>query len=86
MANTAMIHARTDQKLKADVEGILKTLGLSTSEAINIFFSQIRLSKGIPFDVRIPNKTTRETIKKAKEGKELHRYDSVDDFFDKMDL
>jgi antitoxin component of RelBE/YafQ-DinJ toxin-antitoxin module len=33
MAKTAMINARTEQELKTEVEGILKTLGMSTAEA-----------------------------------------------------
>jgi len=84
MAKTAMIVARTTPDLKTEAEKILKKLGLSTTEAINIFLSQIRLRQGLPFDVKIPNKTTRETFKKSDEGKELKTYNSVDDFFKKM--
>ena len=84
MAKTAMIVARTTPDLKTGAEKILKKLGLSTTEAINIFLSQIRLRQGLPFDVKIPNKTTRETFKKSDEGKELNTYNSVDDFFKKM--
>jgi DNA-damage-inducible protein J len=40
MARTAMINARTESELMEEVEGILKSLGLSTTEAINIFFRQ----------------------------------------------
>ena len=55
MAKTTTIRARTSPQLKEEVEGILKQLGLNTTEAINIFFSQIRLRHGLPFEVRIPN-------------------------------
>ena len=48
MAKTAMIVARTEPALKADAEKVLKKLGLSTTEAINLFLSQIRLHKGLP--------------------------------------
>ena len=84
MAKTAMIRARTTPGLKSDVEGILKRLGLNTTEAINLFFSQVKLHRGLPFEVRIPNKTTRETLKKADKGKELNTYKGVDEFFEKM--
>ena len=56
MARSAMINARTERELKEEVEGILKSLGLSTTEAINIFFRQVKLRRGLPFPVEIPNK------------------------------
>ncbi len=86
MAKTAMIMARTTPDLKKDVEKILKKLGISTTEAINIFLSQIRLRQGLPFDVKIPNKTTRETFKKTDEGKELVKCKDADDMFKKLEI
>ena len=71
MAKTAMIMARIEPDLKTDAEKILKKLGLSTTEAINLFLSQIRLHKGLPFEVKIPNKTTLETFKKPMQAKSL---------------
>jgi DNA-damage-inducible protein J len=64
MSKTAVIHARTDRDLKLEVENILKTLGLSTTAAINIFFNQIRLRKALPFPVDIPNTKTKKTGKR----------------------
>lgn len=84
MAKTAMITARVEPELKANAEKILKRLGISTTEAISLFLSQIRLQKGLPFEVKIPNKTTLETFRKTDEGKELNEYKSVDDFVKKM--
>jgi len=86
MAKTAMIMARTEPDLKSDAEKILKKLGLSTTEAINLFLSQIRLHKGLPFDVKIPNKTTRETFKKTDEGKELVKSKNADDMFNRLGI
>jgi len=86
MAKTAMIMARTTPDLKKDVEKILKKLGMSTTEAINIFLSQIRLLQGLPFDVKIPNKTTRETFRKTDEGKELVKCKDADDMFKKLGI
>lgn len=54
MARTAMIHARTDVNLKTEAETILKSLGLSYTEAINLFLNQVRMRKGLPFAVEIP--------------------------------
>lgn len=38
MAKTAMIRARINPELKKDVENIFNVLGLSTTEAINLFY------------------------------------------------
>lgn len=58
MAKTAMINARTERELKEEVADILEALGLSTTEAINIFFRQVKLRRGLPFPVEIPNEGT----------------------------
>jgi DNA-damage-inducible protein J len=58
MAKNATIRARIDSELKAEVEELFDQLGLSTTEAINLFYRQIRLRNGLPFSVVIPNKTT----------------------------
>ena len=49
-----------EPELKSDVEGIFKELGLSATEAINLFYRQVRLKKGLPFDVRMAEKIVRE--------------------------
>ena len=84
MAKTAMITTRVDPDLKADAEKVLSKLGISTTEAINLFLSQVRLRRGLPFDVKIPNKTTLKAMKDAEEGRNLSSYDSLDKFFKKM--
>jgi len=43
VAKTAMITTRVDPDLKADAEKVLSKLGISTTEAINLFLSQVRL-------------------------------------------
>ena len=69
MAKSAMIRARTEPNLKMEVEKIFHKLGLSCSEAINLFFAQVTLKKGIPFDIAIPNKTTLKAMKDVEEKK-----------------
>jgi DNA-damage-inducible protein J len=53
MAKNATINMRVDASLKTDVERILHVLGISTTEAINMFLNRVRLSKGIPFPVQM---------------------------------
>jgi DNA-damage-inducible protein J len=51
---TDMLHIRIEPELKKRVENTLKALGLTTTDAINIFLSQVDLTGGIPFEVRLP--------------------------------
>ena len=84
MSKTAMIRARIEPELKDEVEEIFKELGLTTTEAITLFYRQVKTQKGIPFKLRIPNKVTLETAKKTDAGKELNEYSSLDEFKKKM--
>jgi DNA-damage-inducible protein J len=84
MARTAMINARTDQELKTEVEGILKTLGMSTTEAINIFFKQVKMRRGLPFPVEIPNEETLKIFKDSEEGRGLVECKDAEDMFRKL--
>ena len=71
MAKSEMIRARTERDLKQDVEKILRSLGLSVSEAVNLFFHQVKLHKGMPFDVKMPNKTTLKAMKDVHTKRQL---------------
>jgi DNA-damage-inducible protein J len=83
---TGMIRARVDPGLKAKVEGILGQLGLSPSDAIRLFYTQVALTRGMPFEVRMPNSLTRKTLEDADAGKNLTHHSSVDEMFKDMDL
>lgn len=84
MARTAMINARTERELKTEVEGILKNLGLSTTEAINIFFRQVKLRRGLPFPVEIPNEETLMVFHESEDGKGLVECKDADDMFKRL--
>ena len=84
MAKTAMINARTEIELKTEVEEILKTLGMSTTEAINIFFKQVKMRRGLPFPVEIPNEETRATLRESEAGKGLVECKDADELFEKL--
>ena len=56
MPNTATVYARIDPQLKKEVEGILEDLQVTPSALIQMLYAQIKLTKGIPFDIKIPEK------------------------------
>ncbi len=51
---SANLYARIEPDLKEQAEGILSSLGIPTSNAITIFYRQIVLQRGLPFDVKLP--------------------------------
>ena len=53
-AKTANLYARVEPDIKEQAEAILSTLGIPASNAINMFYRQIILRQGLPFDVSIP--------------------------------
>lgn len=52
---SANVYARIEPDVKEQAEAILAVLGIPSSNAINMFYKQIILNKGIPFDVKIPS-------------------------------
>ncbi|MCM1101872.1 MAG: type II toxin-antitoxin system RelB/DinJ family antitoxin [Clostridium sp.] len=53
MANTTAVYARIDSELKTNAESILKQLGISPSGAIQMLYSQIVLTRGLPLDLHL---------------------------------
>ncbi len=51
---SANINVRIEPELKEEAEAILSKVGLSPSSAINMFYKQIVLHKGLPFEVLLP--------------------------------
>jgi DNA-damage-inducible protein J len=84
MSKTETVRARVEPRLKRDAEAVLKKLGLTASEAITVFYTQVRLTKGIPFPLHIPNKATRRAIKNAQARKGLETFASVASWAKKM--
>jgi DNA-damage-inducible protein J len=84
MAKAAMIHARTEIELKKEVETIFAALGLSTTAALNLFFHQVKMRRGLPFSVEIPNEVTLKTFSDSDSGKGLVKNKSAKDMFRKL--
>jgi DNA-damage-inducible protein J len=58
-------------EIKEKAKEILSRYGLSLSEAVNIFLTQVVLEKGIPFRIQIPNETTRKAMEEVRKGENL---------------
>ena len=84
MSKTTMITARVDPDLKRETEKVLKELGLTTSQAITLFFNQINLRHGLPFAIAMPNTETAQAIEAALAGVDLYEAESVDVLFNEL--
>ena len=69
MPKNATIHARVDGQIKSRAEKILRRVGVSTSDAVNLLLHQIILRNGLPFDLRIPNKETIAALRELDAGR-----------------
>ena len=67
----AVVNARMESELKSEVEAIFKQLGMNTTQAITMFFEQIRLHRAIPFQIKLPNQETIEAMEDALAGKNM---------------
>ncbi len=74
-----MIRARGDPSLKRDAESVFTQLGLTATDAITLFYTQVALQSGLPFAVRIPNADTQEAMRQAASGEDLVEYGSLDE-------
>ena len=54
-AKSANLYARIEPDVKERAESILMTLGVPASNAINMFYKQIILHNGLPFEVKLPS-------------------------------
>jgi DNA-damage-inducible protein J len=86
MNKTETVRARIEPGLKKEAEGVLEKLGLSATQAITLFYRQVTLRKGLPFDVVIPNATTRKTFESTDAGKDLVVCRDADDMFRKLGI
>lgn len=86
MPKTAMVRARVEPRLKHRAERVLTRLGLTPTEAITIFYRQVEMCNGLPFEVVIPNATTLRTLRDVEAGRDLIVSESADAMFKKLGI
>lgn len=88
MAKTDTLHIRVEPSIKKKAEETLSDLGLSITEAINVFLNQVILNDGIPFEIRKPrlNKETIQALEDTKNKKNLSKtFKNVNEMFEELD-
>ena len=68
MTATDQISIRIDHATKAAAEGVFKALGLSSTDAVRMFYRQVAMKRGLPFPAKIPNAETLAAFKEVDEG------------------
>lgn len=72
------VRARINTNTKERAADVLEAMGLSISDAIRLLMLRIADERRLPFDVKVPNTTTRKAIAELEAGKGK-RFASVDD-------
>ena len=86
MNKTSTVRARIEPDLKDKAEQVFRKLGLTSTQAITLFYKQVEMRNGLPFDVVIPNETTLRTFAETDAGKNLVVCEDTDDMFRKLGI
>ena len=81
MSNTATLAVRVDRQLKQEAEEVFRTLGPSTSQAIKLFLTQVRLRHEIPFALELPERIPNAETVAAFEETDLERFETPEELF-----
>jgi DNA-damage-inducible protein J len=79
-----MIRARVDPNLKDEVEDVFEQLGLSATQAITLCYQRVKLNRGLPFDVCIPNAVTLCTFVEIESGENIVHCETAEDMFARL--
>jgi DNA-damage-inducible protein J len=66
---TTMVHVRVDEKVKATAARTLSAMGMSVSDAVRMLLVRVAAEKALPFEVKVPNRTTVKAMEAADRGK-----------------
>jgi DNA-damage-inducible protein J len=68
MTDNSVVRARIDERTKQEAAAVLKTIGLTLSDAFRLLLVRVAAEKALPFDPLVPDGETIEAIKAARRG------------------
>ena len=86
MSKSAMVRARIEPELKDHAEEVFRHLGLSVTQAITMFYKQVEMRNGLPFNVVIPTRETLDTFAATDSDRDLVVCEDADDMFNKLGI
>lgn len=81
-----MIRARIEPGLKRKAEKLFAELGLSLTDAIGLFFRRALQKQALPFEVKLPNKTSKNTFEQTDAGNKIEKAKDLEDLFSKLGI
>jgi DNA-damage-inducible protein J len=86
MASTAFVRARIDETLKNEAAAVLADMGLTVSDVVRIVLTKVAKDKALPFEMRVPNKLTADTLMKSERGEDVHHAKDAKDLFEQLGI
>ncbi len=86
MSKSAMVRARIEPELKQHAEEVFHHLGISVTQAITIFYKQVEMRNGLPFNVTIPNEQTLKTFEATDSGSDIVVCENTEDMFKSLGI
>jgi len=86
MSKSAMVRARLEPELKERAEEVFRQLGLSVTQAITLFYRQVEMQNGLPFNLVIPTEETLKTFMTTDSRQDLVVCKDTDDMFKKLGI
>ena len=86
MAATAFVRARIDESLKEEAAAVLAEMGLTVSDVVRIVLTKVAKDKALPFEMRVPNRLTAQTLAKSERGEDVHHADDAGDLFKQLGI
>jgi DNA-damage-inducible protein J len=85
MPADTLVRARIDTASNERAAAALAAMGLSSSDAIRLLMLRIADEQRLPFEVKVPNATTRRAMAELGQGRGK-RFDSGDALFEDLDI
>lgn len=82
---------RIDSKIKQESTKMLEDLGMTVSEAINVFLRQVVLHRGLPFEVKYPGQPNSETLEAMDQARiiskdpNVKKFDSIEQLMEDLE-
>ena len=86
MPADSIVRARVDETLKQEAAAVLATMGLTVSDFVRIGLTRVVSEQGLPFEMKVPNRLTAETLAKSERGEDVHQAENAEDLFDQLDI
>ena len=85
-AKTTTVTVRMDPKVKSKALKVLDKLGITTSQAVSMYFTQISEEQGLPFRPHIPNAETLQAMHDLQDRRNIKTFDTPEDLFKDLNL